>query len=93
MKAYKYPKSFWLIAEQIGYARTVVNQKILDNNPRFDRGKKNTHVDTVGILGELIAIDYLTNKKIDFEMAKLLFNMSSMAETNPFSFKALGIIW
>ena len=72
MKAYKYPKSFWLIAEQIGYARTVVNQKILDNNPRFDRGKKNTHVDTVGILGELIAIDYLTNKKIDFEMAKLL---------------------
>ena len=47
---YKYPKSFWLIAEQIGYARTVVNQKILDDNPRFDRGEKNTHVDTVGIL-------------------------------------------
>ena len=38
---YKYPKSFWLIAEQIGYARTVVNQKILDDNPRFDRGEKN----------------------------------------------------
>tara|TARA_R110000868_G_scaffold348392_5_gene609444 strand:+ start:118 stop:606 length:489 start_codon:yes stop_codon:yes gene_type:complete len=69
---YKYPKSFWLIAEQIGYARTVVNQKILDDNPRFDRGEKNTHVDTVGILGELIAMDYLTNKKIRFEMAKLL---------------------
>jgi hypothetical protein len=69
---YKYPKSFWLIAEQIGHARTVVNQKILYNNPRFDRGEKNIHVDTVGILGELIAMDYLTNKKIDFEMAKLL---------------------
>lgn len=69
---YKYPKSFWLIAEQIGYARTVVNQKILDDNPRFDRGEKNTHVDTVGILGELIAMDYLTNKNIHFEMAKLL---------------------
>lgn len=69
---YKYPKSFWLIAEQIGYARTVVNQKILDDNPRFDRGEKNTHVDTVGILGELIAMDYLTNKNIRFEMAKLL---------------------
>ncbi len=69
---YKYPKSFWLIAEQIGYARTVVSQKILDDNPRFDRGEKNTHVDTVGILGELIAMDYLTNKNIHFEMAKLL---------------------
>lgn len=69
---HKYPESFWLIAEQIGYARNVVNQKILDNNPRFDRGEKNTHVDTVGILGELIAMDYLTNKDIDFEMAKLL---------------------
>ena len=66
---YKYPKSFWSIAEQIGYARTIVNAKILENNPRFDRGEKNTHVDTVGILGELIAMDYLTNKNIDFKMA------------------------
>ena len=49
-----------------------MNQKILDDNPRFDRGEKNTHVDTVGILGELIAMDYLTNKNIHFEMAKLL---------------------
>jgi|TARA_R110000823_G_scaffold261585_1_gene382366 hypothetical protein len=69
---YKYPKSFWLIAEQIGHARTVMDKKILDNNPRFDRGEKNSHVDTVGTLGELIAMDYLTNKNIDFEMQKLL---------------------
>jgi len=69
---YKYPKSFWLIAEQIGYARTVVNKKMLENNPRFDRGEKNIYVDTIGILGELIAMDYLTNKDIDFKMAKLL---------------------
>ena len=68
----KYPKSFWKIAEQIGFARNVVNTKILENNPRFDRGVKNTHVDTVGILGELIAMDYLTNKNIDFKMANLL---------------------
>tara|TARA_R110000796_G_scaffold83244_2_gene182282 strand:+ start:1731 stop:2225 length:495 start_codon:yes stop_codon:yes gene_type:complete len=68
----KYPKSFWKIAEQIGIARNVVNTKILENNPRFDRGVKNTHVDTVGILGELIAMDYLTNKNIDFKMANLL---------------------
>jgi len=67
-----FPKSFWLIAEQIGEARSVVNEKIMENNPRFDRGVKNSHVNTIGILGELIAMDYLTCKGIDFEMAKLL---------------------
>lgn len=68
----KFPKSFWAIAEQIGQARSVVNQKILENNPRFDRGEKNNHVDTIGILGELIVMDYLTRKDQKFEMAKLL---------------------
>ena len=68
----KYPESFWEIANQIGYARSVINKHLLKKNPRFDRGVKNTHVDTVGILGELIGINYLTEKKIDFEMAKLL---------------------
>jgi len=72
MIKYNFSKSFWSIAEQIGYARTVINEKILQNNPRFDRGEKNMHVDTIGILGELIAMDFLTNKNIDFEMAKLL---------------------
>ena len=68
----KFPKSFWLIAEQIGYARSVVNEKILEKNPRFDRGEKNDHVNTIGILGELIVIDYLTNKNEKFKMTKLL---------------------
>tara|TARA_R110000744_G_scaffold54622_2_gene115880 strand:- start:2937 stop:3431 length:495 start_codon:yes stop_codon:yes gene_type:complete len=69
---YKYPKSFWEISEQIGYARSIINKNILEKNPRFDRGDKNTHVDTIGILGELIAVDYLTNKNIEFQMTKLL---------------------
>ena len=67
-----YPKSFWNIAEQIGTARSVVNTKIKENSPRFDRGVKNKHVDTLGILGELIVIDYLTEKNITFEMAQLI---------------------
>ena len=67
-----YPKSFWNIAEQIGAARSVVNTKIKENSPRFDRGVKNNHVDTLGILGELIVIDYLTEKNITFEMAQLI---------------------
>ena len=67
-----YRKSFWNIAEQIGAARSVVNTKIKENSPRFDRGVKNNHVDTLGILGELIVIDYLTEKNITFEMAQLI---------------------
>tara|TARA_R110001583_G_scaffold44296_6_gene140354 strand:- start:727 stop:1233 length:507 start_codon:yes stop_codon:yes gene_type:complete len=68
----KYPQSFWEIANQIGYARSVINKHLLKKNPRFDRGVKNKHVDTVGILGELIAINYLTEKKINYKMTKLL---------------------
>ena len=67
-----YPKSFWNIAEQIGTARSVVNTKIKENSPRFDRGVKNNHVNTLGIVGELIVIDYLTEKNITFEMAQLI---------------------
>ena len=58
---YRYPKSFWKISEQLGAARNVMNKENNKINTRFDRGKKNSHVDTLGILGELIAIDYLTN--------------------------------
>lgn len=67
-----FPKSFWKIAEQIGSARSVVNAKILEKKPRFDRGIKNKHVDTIGIIGELIVLHYLTKKNITFEMAQLI---------------------
>ena len=69
---YTYPKSFWLIADQIGHARSVLNQSMLQHNPEFDRGEKSDHVDRVGIAGELIVADYLTRKKVDFTMANLL---------------------
>ena len=69
---YKYPKSFWKIAEQIGYARTVVDTKIRENNPKYNMGEKASYIETIGVLGELIAMDYLTNKNIEFTMAKLL---------------------
>jgi len=69
---FKYPKSFWLIAEQIGYARSVMNKENNKINKRYDRGVKNKQVDVLGILGELIVIEYLTQKNIDFNMANLL---------------------
>jgi len=74
---YKFPKSFWLISEQIGYARNVMNKENNKINTRFDRGIKNTHVDTLGILGELITIDYLTNINEPFNVANLIDFKSS----------------
>jgi len=72
MIKYKYPKSFWKISEQIGHARGVMNYDNNIVNKRFDRGNKNSHVDTLGILGELIVMDYLINKNIKYNVANLL---------------------
>ena len=74
---YRYPKSFWKIAEQLGNARNVLNKENNKINTRFDRGVKNSHVDTLGILGELIAIDYLTKIDQPFDVTNLLDFKSS----------------
>ena len=78
---FNYPKSFWLIAEQIGYARNVMNKENNKINNRYKRGAKTKQVDTLGVLGELIAIEYLTQKNIEFELANLLdYNSSKSAD-------------
>ncbi len=77
MIKFNFPSSFWLIAEQIGYARGVMNKENNKINKRFDRGIKNKQVDVLGVLGELIAIEYLSQKNIDFNLANLLDFKSS----------------
>lgn len=74
MKKVKFPKSFWNISEQIGYARSVVNSNNnrINKIKKYDRGEKNRHVDTIGILGELIAVNYLTENNVEHTAAKLL---------------------
>ena len=47
---YKYPKSLWVIAEEIADWRTTLNKSNRSNNPRFDRGEKNNYVDVLGCL-------------------------------------------
>ncbi len=78
---FEYPSSFWFISEQIGHARGVMN---FGNNKikiEYDRGIKNEHVDTLGVLGELIAIEYLITNKKEFKMANLLdYNSSKNAD-------------
>ena len=56
----KYSEALWVIAEHIGYARHVLNKKNNKIKTRFDRGDKNKYVDTIGVLGELIALEHLT---------------------------------
>jgi len=77
MIKFKYPECFWIIAEQIGHARNVMNKENNKINTRFDRGVKNKQVDILGVLGELIAIDYLTKQNISFDLANLLDFKSS----------------
>tara|TARA_R110001606_G_scaffold91924_1_gene204669 strand:+ start:53 stop:538 length:486 start_codon:yes stop_codon:yes gene_type:complete len=72
MIKYKYPKSFWKIAEEIGNARNVLNTELRAKNPKYQMGDINLEIDINGMVGELIAMDYLTNKNIDYKMAKLL---------------------
>lgn len=72
MITFNFPKSFWVISKQIGNARSVVNKELTLKNPQYDRGEKNEYVDTIGILGELIVMEYLTQKNKKFTMAKLL---------------------
>lgn len=74
---FNYPSSFWYISKQIGYARNVMNSENNKVKTKYDRGIKNEHVDTIGILGELIAIDYLIQNNKEFEMANLLDYKSS----------------
>ena len=69
---YKYPKSLWVIAEEIADWRTTLNKGNRSNNPRFDRGEKNNYVDVLGVVGELIVLDYLTEKNIPYKMIKIL---------------------
>lgn len=69
---YTYPKSFWVIAKEIAHARTTLNEKNRANNSEFDRGEKNDHVDTLGVMGELIVLDYLIKNDKKFEMIKIL---------------------
>ena len=72
MITYKFPKCFWKIAEEVGNARNVLSEELIKKKPRYDRGEKNEYVDTTGLLGELIAMDYLTNNNVEYKMAKLL---------------------
>jgi hypothetical protein len=70
---YTYHKPLWHIAKDIASARTILNEKNRANNPKFDRGEKNDDVEILGVMGELIVLDYLlTNTNRKFKMTNLV---------------------
>lgn len=68
----KFPKVFWNIAEEIGMSRNTLNKDNNEKNPRFKRGNKENQVDTIGVIGELIARHFLTNNNQEFKASRLL---------------------
>jgi len=67
-----FPSVFWFISSQIGHARNVMNADNNTKNKRYLRGDKEKHIDTIGVLGELIAVHWLTENKKEFQSCKLL---------------------
>ena len=88
---YRYPKSLWVIAEEIAHARTTLNEKNRANNSEFDRGEKNDHVDTLGVVGELIVLDYLTENNCNFSMIKILNSYPSKEADFVFKNKRIDV--
>lgn len=69
---HEFNESFWNFALDISQGRQIINRKMIEAGLRFDRGDKNMYVEQIGILGELIARDYLFSKEIHFVYSPLI---------------------
>ena len=74
MKVIEFHPMLHIIAKQLGYARSVMNRNRLK---KYDRGNKNSHVDYVGALGEIIFLQYLIEKNTAFEMVNMVDDTST----------------
>lgn len=69
---HEFKESLWNFATEMAMGRQVVNKQMIDAKLRFDRGDKNFYVDKIGILGELIAREYLIDKDIPFNATGII---------------------
>ena len=74
MKVIEFHPMLHQLAKQLGNARGVMNRNRLK---KYDRGDKNSHVDYIGALGEIIFLQYLIEKNIPFEMVNMVDDTSS----------------
>ena len=75
----EFPKCLHDIAKQIGHARGLKTQ-YKGKPKKYDRGKKNAFVDTIGALGELVFLHFLVESNIDFKMVNMVDNYSRKTE-------------
>ena len=72
----EFPACLHKIAEQIGHIRGLKNA--YKNRPKkYDRADKNSYVDKIGVLGELIFLHFLEESEIEYKMVNLVDNYSS----------------
>lgn len=69
---HEFNPSYWNFAKDIAKGRQIVNKQMIDAKLRFDRGEKNFYVDQLGILGELVARDYLYGLELPFQCGDLI---------------------
>jgi len=69
-----YPKFFDDVADIIGKQRWERNKRTRKNNASYNRGGKDNEIkiDSIGVLCEMIALYYLTNKEKKFVYSVLL---------------------
>ena len=68
----EYPIILQHIAWEISELRSQMSKKVYNNKTEKYRGDKEKQISYLGILGELVARQFLIDKKIDFVAAKLV---------------------
>ena len=68
----KYPIILHSVAKELAELRSKMSEKIYNKRTEKWRGDKEKEISYLGILGELVAREFLIDKKIDFLAAKLV---------------------
>tara|TARA_Y100000361_G_scaffold145167_1_gene154038 strand:+ start:3265 stop:3765 length:501 start_codon:yes stop_codon:yes gene_type:complete len=69
---HKYPKILDSIAEELAILRSELSKNVYNENTDKYRGEQELEISTLGILGELVARDYLLSRDIKHEAARLV---------------------
>ena len=69
---HKYPKVLDSIAEELATLRSKLSENVYNKDTDKYRGDKEIEISTLGILGELVARDYLLSNNISHEPASLI---------------------
>ena len=68
----KFPVILCDVAEELSELRSKLSEKVYNKRTEKWRGNDEKKISYLGILGELVAREYLTDKNISFQAAKLV---------------------